>query len=266
MLLLVACACWLKIAFLCEWLCRKLAALSVEGRKYCERKLPSRTDAVAIRGWQSLSRALMRMHCGKMTVKGRDMLNAEGPKLIVANHCHYLDPAVFLLNIKNPVWYMASHLVFKFGHNIVGAFIGRAGAFPVDTGEGRGAAAFRQCVRLLCAGETAVIFPEGNAFFDSQTEPFRSGAVQIARLAEKVSGKKIPIVPVFLDYQGHPGGWIRKFPFAIQCFMVMCTFPLWRRPLKVTVGTPLFASEFAECRDLAAVQLRNCVVQLAQAN
>lgn len=171
MFLLIACASWLKIASLCERLCRKLADLSIEGRKYCERKLRSRTDAATIKGWKSLSRALMRMHCGKMTVHGSEILNAEGPKLIVANHCHYLDPAVFLLNIKKPVWFMASHLVFKFGRNIVGAFIGRAGAFPVDTGKGRGAAALRQSVRLLCAGETVVMFPEGDAFLDSQTSP-----------------------------------------------------------------------------------------------
>lgn len=265
MILIIACACLLKVAFLLERVCRKLATLSAEGRQYCERRLLSSMDAVAIKGWKALSRALMRMHCGKMIVHGRETLNIEGPKLIVANHCHYLDPAVFLLNIKKPVWYMASHLVFKFGHNIVGAFIGRAGAFPVNTVEGRGAAAVRQSVRLLCAGETVVMFPEGNAFFDSQTESFRSGAVQIVRLAQTLSKKRIPIVPVFLDYRGRPGRWIRKFPFALQCFIVMCLFPLWRRPLQVTVGIPLCESQFCDDRALAAEQLRDRVIELAHA-
>lgn len=265
MILLIACASWMTFACLFERLCRKLAALSAEGRRYCARQMRSSIDAGTTEGWKSLSRLMLRLHCGKMIVRGSDTLNAEGPKLIVANHCHYLDPAVFLLSIKQPVWFMASHLVFKFGRNIVGAFIGRAGAFPVDTNRGNGAPAARDAIRLLCEKQSVVMFPEGDAFFDSQTGSFSSGAIQIVRLVRKVCELEVPIVPVFLEYQGHPGGWIRRFPFPLQCLIVLFSFPLWRRPLKVTVGSPLLESEFSEDRDLAAEQLRLRVIALKNA-
>lgn len=262
MLLPFACACWFAFAFFCERLCKRIAALSLEGRRYCERRLPAHIDSIALKKWQSVARACMRLHCSKFIVKGREALNVPGPKLIVANHCHYLDPAVFLLKIEKPAWYMASHLVFKFGFNIVGAFIGRAGAFPVNTEPGRGGPAIRDAIRLLSAGETVVIFPEGDAYFDSQTEAFQSGAIQIARLAEKQSGKAIPIVPVYLDYEGRPGRWIRKLPFALQCVLVMLSFPLWRRPLRVTVGQGFSQTELPKDRKNAAAILRERLLAL----
>lgn len=242
---------------------RVISKLRAEGMKFaqCGSLAPAPDDS-SIKWSQKLARFLLRLHCGKVTVRGSEHLNQPGAKLIVANHCHYVDPAAFLLALKQPARYMASKLVFLGAGGLLGGLISRAGAFSVDTRPGRGSGALRAAVKLLCAGHSVVIFPEGDANMDCKTGTFHNGAVAIAREATKRSEQPIPIVPVLFEYGGKPGSWIRRFHFALQFLIAFLSFPLWRRGLRVTAGAPFYASTLSPEIKIASQELRNRVLSL----
>lgn len=107
---------------------------------------------------------------------------------------------------------------------IQGWFIRRFGGFPVDTTR-PAIASLRHGIELLQAGETLVIFPEGNIFRQDQIQPLKPGLARIAIQAEADLHPGIQLVPMTIHYSQ--------------------PVPQWRCQVDIQIGPPLNISDYS---------------------
>jgi len=110
-----------------------------------------------------------------------------GPKLIVANHPSISDPIYLALLSSQPIKILI--IDNPFSVPLLGAYLRRSGHVPVVPGNGR--AAFDEARRLLEAGHSVALFPEG--WVSPPEGGFNSPRTGAARLA-LLTG--VPVVPV----------------------------------------------------------------------
>lgn len=96
------------------------------------------------------------------------------------------------------------HLRFMVSANemqgLQGWFIKRLGGFPIDTLQ-PAISSLRYGVDLLKAGETLVIFPEGNIFREKQVRSLKPGLARLALQAASSQTKRdLKIVPINIAY------------------------------------------------------------------
>ncbi|MGP3971000.1 1-acyl-sn-glycerol-3-phosphate acyltransferase [Streptomyces sp. 6N223] len=119
-----------------------------------------------------------------------------GPCVVVANHASHADTAALLAALparRRPL--VAAAADYWFGRPLRAAVCrGLAAGFPVRRGSegGRGFTDLAAAARLLAAGHTVVVFPEGTRSRDGTVGRFRSGATRLAELAD------VPLVPAGL--------------------------------------------------------------------
>ena len=115
----------------------------------------------------------------------------EGPAILCAPHSNVADPILisFALRRKTYVHHLAkaeSKTMFIFGW-----LMKKAGSIFVKRGE-RDIDSFKQCMRVLKAGEKLIVFPEGTRVHgDAVVEP-KSGVIHMAVRMH------VPIVPVYI--------------------------------------------------------------------
>ena len=115
----------------------------------------------------------------------------EGPAILCAPHSNVADPILisFALGRKTYVHHLAkaeSKTMFIFGW-----LMKKAGSIFVKRGE-RDIDSFKQCMRVLKAGEKLIVFPEGTRVREGDVSHPHVGAVTFACRTDA------PIVPVFL--------------------------------------------------------------------
>ena len=122
----------------------------------------------------------------KMDVQWRAPLPA-GPKIIAVNHPTTTDPFLMMGWASEPLHILITEMCFKMP--ALGRFLRQAGHVPVADGNGR--AALEQAVKLLQAGRSVAIFPEGALSpLEGGVCPAHTG---VARLA-LITGA--PVIPV----------------------------------------------------------------------
>ena len=176
----------------------------------------------------SSSRAIIRTYARSM-LKLDVLWQAPlptGPKLIVANHPSMTDP--FLLSLLSPEPIKILITVKAFHVPVFGAYLYKSGHVPVVPGNGR--AAFKAVHRLLDAGHSVALFPEG--WVSPQQEGFnppRTGAARLAMLTG------VPVVPVGIYLQRERN---RVITTTIKGAHSVGYWYL-RGPYSMTVGHPL---------------------------
>lgn len=166
---------------------------------------------------------------GFVRLYSRLMLNVDihwygqlpaGPKIFVANHPSATDPFVLHMLSREPMSVMIVSTAFAFP--LFGAYIRRAGQIQVLPG--KGAQAMQQAKKLLEAGNSVGIFPEGD--FSPQEGGFREPRSGAARLALSTG---VPVIPVGIylprerclriasNLSGQPtlGYWYLRGPYSI---------------------------------------------------
>lgn len=118
---------------------------------------------------------------------GVEHVPGEGPVILVPNHVSYMDPVLINIPIHRPLYYMTLEPFFRVP--LLAPLIRWCRAFPVRDDE-VDRQAVRTAIRVLRAGETLVIFPEGGRSPDGRLLPFRPGAFRLALQTEA------PVVPV----------------------------------------------------------------------
>jgi len=109
--------------------------------------------------WQGLGRSLVGSYADltlNLDVSWHAPL-PDGPKIIAANHPTTVDPALVMMLAPKQSSILVHETLFKVP--VLGRYLQRAGHVPVVPGNGR--AALEEAKRLLEAGRTIVIFPEG---------------------------------------------------------------------------------------------------------
>ncbi len=139
----------------------------------------------------------------KITVRGKGNIPRKGPVIIAGNHQSFIDPLLLTVGSGRTVIYLARRTLFV--HPLFSALISRLLAVPVARG-GVSTELFRGIRRVLQAGWSVALFPEGTRTRDGAVGRLRRGASLIA------AQSGVPVIPARIS--GAFRAWPRhkKFP------------------------------------------------------
>ena len=149
----------------------------------------------------------IRLYYRQVRVTGREYLETNGPKIILANHPNTLMDAWMIGHICNQrIYYMAKGTFFN--NRLKRWVLGGLGMIPINRKVDSkiesvsNSDSFEACYKLLEEGKTLVIFPEGNSYQERLLRKLKSGAARIALETELRNEKKLglSIIPVGLNY------------------------------------------------------------------
>lgn len=150
-------------------------------------------------------------------MQGRENVPQTGPLIIVINHTHFIDPLIPAALLRPDIFPMAKAEVFEGKWR----WVFRAyGSFPVRRGEAD-MNAFKHAFKLLRAGHTILMAPEGTRARTGGLQPAHEGVALIATRAQA------PILPIAL--WGGRGVFDRNWK------------KLKRTPIHVRIGVPMLA-------------------------
>jgi 1-acyl-sn-glycerol-3-phosphate acyltransferase len=149
----------------------------------------------------------------------------KGAKILVVNHPSTSDPAYVTVLTKEQTTILIKETLFKVP--LFGRSLRMAGHVPVVAGKGQ--AALEAGIRLLNAGRTVVIFPEGEISPENAFHKAHSGA---ARLALATGAPVIPI-GISLEYKK-----LRQIHTTVDGKREVSSWYL-HGPYAMTVGEPL---------------------------
>ncbi|MCA8973676.1 MAG: 1-acyl-sn-glycerol-3-phosphate acyltransferase, partial [Planctomycetes bacterium] len=146
----------------------------------------------------------------RLRVEGRENFPAQGPVIVVANHCSNLDPP--MVGISSPRWllFLAQAGLARFAP--ARWWMARVGVTLIDR-DAPSKEALRLLADSLAAGHPVGIFPEGTRSKDGKVAPFRNGVDFLVRRTGAA------VLPVGID----------------GSFAAMPRKAWWPRPRKVIV-------------------------------
>ncbi|MBM0743809.1 1-acyl-sn-glycerol-3-phosphate acyltransferase [Phormidium sp. CLA17] len=164
----------------------------------------------------------------RIEVIGRERLPSSGSVILAPTHRSRWDAMTLPYAAGHDI--TGRHLRFMVSANEVtglqGWFIRRMGGFPVNT-DRPAIASLRHGVELLEAGETLVIFPEGNIFRETCVQSLKPGLARLAIQAETgCTDLGIQVVPINIHYSD--------------------SLVPWRSSVRVVIGTPLRVPDYCQ--------------------
>jgi 1-acyl-sn-glycerol-3-phosphate acyltransferase len=173
----------------------------------------------------SLSKAIAKTFFS-YRVFGAENLVEEGPCIIAANHCSYLDPPLVGVAFRRGIHYLARKSLLDVP--VLGPILPELNVIPVDQ-KNADRSALMGAIRVVRNGGAVLIFPEGTRSLDGQLQEAQPG---IGMIAAK-SGA--PIVPVAIrgSFEILPRG--AMIPKSGQ--------------ISLSIGAPLQMRSVSETRD-----------------
>lgn len=177
------------------------------------------------------SRLLARLFFGFRIVH-RERVIQDGPVILAMNHQSYFDPPLAGNACNRAIYFLAKKSLMKVP--ILGWLLPKLNVIPVDPG-GNDRSALKALIRILRAGDCALVFPEGSRTPDGNLQPALPGVGLV------IAKTRAPVVPmrIFGAFEAWPiGGKIH----------------LWRR-ITIVVGQPIFftpADFDSDAKDLYA--------------
>jgi 1-acyl-sn-glycerol-3-phosphate acyltransferase len=147
----------------------------------------------------------------------RERVIQTGPVILAMNHQSYFDPPLAGNACNRAIYFLAKKSLMK--APILGWLLPKLNVIPVDL-EGKDRSALKALIRILRAGECALVFPEGSRTPDGKLQPALPGVGLV------IAKTRAPVVPmrIFGAFDAWPiGGKIH----------------LWRR-ITIVVGEPIF--------------------------
>lgn len=152
------------------------------------------------RFWWYLSKWAVQVFCKlwfRVSQEGADNLPKEGPVLLVANHCSYLDPPLVGISASREVNFLAQAGLASFAP--LRWWLRQVGVTLIDR-DAPSKEAMRLIGNCLKGGEVVGIFPEGTRSKDGRVRAFKSGVEFLVRRS------KATVLPIGID------GSFRAFP------------------------------------------------------
>jgi 1-acyl-sn-glycerol-3-phosphate acyltransferase len=188
------------------------------------------------------SRLLARLFFGFRIVHRERVIQA-GPVILAMNHQSFFDPPLAGNACDRAIYFLAKKSLMK--TPILGWLLPKLNVIPVDI-EGNDRSALKALIRILRAGDCALVFPEGARTPDGNLQPALAG------LGLVIAKTRAPVVPmrIFGAFDAWPiGGKIH----------------LWRR-ITIVVGEPIYFSDLdfeTDGRDLYACLSRRVMNAIA---
>jgi 1-acyl-sn-glycerol-3-phosphate acyltransferase len=166
-----------------------------------------------------LSRWLARLFFGFRIIY-RERVIQTGPVILAVNHQSFLDPPLAGNAADRAIFFLAKKSLMDVP--VLGWLLPKLNVIPVSL-EGGDRSALKALIRVLSAGECALVFPEGTRTPDGNLQPAEPG------LGLLIAKSRAPVVPmrIFGAFDAWPiGGRVRLF-----------------RKITVVVGEPIYFSE-----------------------
>lgn len=152
--------------------------------------------------------------------------NREFPKdipiVLCANHKSNMDPLLLAASFKNQIHFMAKKELFS--NKILGYFIDKLGAFPVDRDKAD-VQSIKKAISILKDNKILGIFPEGTRV---QTIDYNSAKSGVAVIAHR---SKAVVIPVYIEGNYIP---FKKMKVYIKDIMDLRELPKKLEPEKYT--------------------------------
>jgi 1-acyl-sn-glycerol-3-phosphate acyltransferase len=167
----------------------------------------------------TLSKLIGRLFFRYRVIHPERMIQS-GPVILAMNHQSYLDPPLAGIACNRAIYFLARKSLLKIP--ILGPILPKLNVIPVDQ-EGGDRSALKALLRILRAGEAAVVFPEGGRSLDGNLQPAEPG------LGFVIAKTLAPVMPmrIFGAHEAWPPGGSR----------------LRFHPITVVIGEPMFFSE-----------------------
>ncbi|HEY0059123.1 MAG TPA: 1-acyl-sn-glycerol-3-phosphate acyltransferase [Flavisolibacter sp.] len=150
------------------------------------------------------ARLALHIYCRKILVNKPEMLKAEGPLLLAANHPNsFLDGIIMTTVFKNGVHSLARGDAFK--NSRVNRFLRSIFLLPVyRTSEGvenlgHNYTTFASCQQVFQKGGIVIIFSEGRCINEWHLRPLKKGTARLA-ISSWQKGIPLTVVPVGFNY------------------------------------------------------------------
>ena len=134
----------------------------------------------------SLSKAIAKTFFHYRVIGAENMIE-EGPCIIAANHCSYLDPPLVGIACRRAIHYLARKTLLDWP--VLGPIFPDLNVIPVDQNNAD-RSALRGVIRVVQNGGAVVVFPEGSRSPDGRLQPAQPGLGMI------VAKTGAPVVPV----------------------------------------------------------------------
>jgi 1-acyl-sn-glycerol-3-phosphate acyltransferase len=159
-------------------------------------------------GYQ-LSRLVGRLFF-RLRVINRERMIQSGPVILAMNHQSYLDPPLAGTACDRAVYFLARRTLLD--APLLGWLLPKLNVIPVNQ-EGVDRSAIKAVIRVLKAGNAALVFPEGSRTLDGNLQPAEPG------LGLLIAKTLAPVVPmrIFGAHQALPrgGGGLHFVPITI---------------------------------------------------
>ena len=161
-----------------------------------------RVYAFHARLWARLSLVLAG---AKVYIQGTEKL-PDGSAIFMSNHQSNFDILSLLATMPRQINWIAKKELFDIP--VFGPSMRRGGYIPLDRSNGRKALkSIDNAARIIRAGKSVVMFPEGTRSRDTQLLPFKRGGFLLALKAG------VPVVPITINGSGrvNPAGSTRIY-------------------------------------------------------
>jgi len=123
----------------------------------------------------------------------------SGPVILAMNHQSYLDPPLAGITCDRAVYFLARRTLLE--EPVLGWLLPKLNVIPVNQ-EGIDRSALKALIRVLKAGNAALVFPEGSRTVDGSLQPAEPG------LGLVIAKTLAPVVPmrIFGAHEALPRG------------------------------------------------------------
>src|SRR5881296_2983065 len=141
----------------------------------------------------------------------RERMIQSGPAILAMNHQSFLDPPLAGITCDRAIYFLARRTLLNVP--LLGRLLPKLNVIPVDQ-EGVDRSALKALIRVLKAGNAALVFPEGSRTVDGSLQPAEPG------LGLVIAKTLAPVVPmrIFGAHEALPrgGGVLRLVSITIM--------------------------------------------------
>ncbi|MDP3919551.1 MAG: lysophospholipid acyltransferase family protein [Candidatus Omnitrophota bacterium] len=131
----------------------------------------------------------------RIRLEGNQLLDHDGPFVIIANHQSLLDILIVCAGLKRHFKFLAKKELFPIP--FMGWHMFAAGYIPLRRGDRESArAALEEARQWLRRGVSVLFFPEGTRSLDGEIHDFKPGAFKLAR------EEGVDVLPLVIDRTG----------------------------------------------------------------
>jgi 1-acyl-sn-glycerol-3-phosphate acyltransferase len=146
----------------------------------------------------------------RLRVVHRERMIHSGPAILAMNHQSYLDPPLAGTTCDRAIYFLARRTLLDVP--LLGSLLPKLNVIPVNQ-EGVDRSAIKALIRVLKAGNAALVFPEGSRTLDGNLQPAEPG------LGLVIAKTLAPVVPmrIFGAHEALPrgGGGLHFVPITI---------------------------------------------------